>query len=450
MYLTAWLVVMTLVALTPAATEGRGRDAQYYLSRWSSKNSPKHKVFTPSATESLDVNNAQIPAPPGYTTASRLLLTEAVTELVPITADNTQILPPLSSPRGTGSRNTNSTEERDSRLSPVFSLFNMASARVRNVACTASSGDNGTCYSTSDCARLGVQLSCGGVATQNCTYFVNSNYPTAFDGVGSCQLTVNKIRNDICQLRLDFDTLTLSQPENNDHQCVNDRFTVSGGTPVPTICGTNTGNHMYVDLGPGATTPSVLTFVTMGPSFERKWKVKVTQIPCNSDFTAPTNCLQYYQGVTGQVKTYNYDLTSGLQLSNQDYTMCIRTEKNFCGIQYMACTDTVNAEPQSFSITGSTAQPVGSVVGAADCTRDWVTIPCVSVDSRSPATSCQDRLCGDNLNTIASTTGGNVRVFSFVKPFILVYHTDSQEASSSPAEVENRGFCLDYVQQPCV
>lgn len=59
-----------------------------------------------------------------------------------------------------------------------------------------------------------------------------------------------------------------------------------------------------------------------------------------SPLPAPTSCLQYYQGVTGQIKTYNYDVSTGLQLSNQDYTSCVRTEMNFCGIQYMACQDT--------------------------------------------------------------------------------------------------------------
>ncbi|XP_071534346.1 uncharacterized protein [Panulirus ornatus] len=346
----------------------------------------------------------------------------------------------------------------------MFSLFSRP--RVTNAPCTATSGDNGTCYSSSECQRLGgatsgtcssgsgsccvFQKTCGESTAQNCTYFVNTNYPKAFDGVASCQLTVNKMNANICQLRLDFDSFTISQPEATDHQCLNDRFTVSGGTPVPTICGTNTANHMYVDLGPGATAPSVLTFVTMGPSFERKWKVKVTQIPCNSDYTAPTNCLQYYQGVTGQIKSFNFDLTTGLQLANQDYTVCIRTEKNFCGIQYMACADTVNANSQSFTITGSTNSPVGSLVGAASCENDWLTIPCVSDNSQNPTSNCQDRLCGDNLNAIPSTVGGNVNVFSYVKPFMLVYHTDGTEGSAAPTELNNRGFCLDYVQQPCV
>ena len=55
---------------------------------------------------------------------------------------------------------------------------------------------------------------------------------------------------------------------------------------------------------------------------------------------AEEGCLQYFTGVSGQIKSYNYDPGAGLQLSNQDYSTCIRMERNFCGIQYTACPDT--------------------------------------------------------------------------------------------------------------
>lgn len=55
---------------------------------------------------------------------------------------------------------------------------------------------------------------------------------------------------------------------------------------------------------------------------------------------AEEGCLQYYTGVSGQLRSFNYDPASGLQLSNQDYGICIRMERNFCGIQYTACPDT--------------------------------------------------------------------------------------------------------------
>jgi len=55
---------------------------------------------------------------------------------------------------------------------------------------------------------------------------------------------------------------------------------------------------------------------------------------------APTGCLQYFRGVSGTMRSYNFDFTAGQQLSNQDYSTCIRMERNFCGIRYMACSDT--------------------------------------------------------------------------------------------------------------
>lgn len=56
-------------------------------------------------------------------------------------------------------------------------------------------------------------------------------------------------------------------------------------------------------------------------------------------FSAEDGCLQYFTGVAGEIKSFNYDPAIGLQLSNQDYGICIRTEKNFCGIQYTQCPD---------------------------------------------------------------------------------------------------------------
>ena len=85
--------------------------------------------------------------------------------------------------------------------------------------------------------------SCGGVARENGTYFVNPNHPDPTDGTGSCQISVLKIHEDICQLRLDFDHFALAGPEINNHICNTDQFLVSGGSPVPTICGTSHGDH---------------------------------------------------------------------------------------------------------------------------------------------------------------------------------------------------------------
>ena len=133
---------------------------------------------------------------------------------------------------------------------------------------------------------------------------------------------------------------------------------------------------VYVDMGLASNAPIMLTSVTSGASFSRSFSIKVTQIDCyslskgkNTDamsysfwvlikalsigfvlqnnlsiillsISAADGCLQYFTGVSGQMRSFNYNDAAGLQLSNTDYTMCVRTERNFCGIQYTACPDT--------------------------------------------------------------------------------------------------------------
>lgn len=46
-----------------------------------------------------------------------------------------------------------------------------------------------------------VMSTCGEIARYNGTYFVNPNHPDPYEETGSCQLTINKISSDICQIR---------------------------------------------------------------------------------------------------------------------------------------------------------------------------------------------------------------------------------------------------------
>lgn len=92
-----------------------------------------------------------------------------------------------------------------------------------------------------------VMATCGNVVRENGTYFVSPKHPDYYEGTGSCQLTINKMNPNICQFRLDFDQFMLTGPETQNHVCNSDQFLVSGGSPVPTICGTNTGDHSKVN-----------------------------------------------------------------------------------------------------------------------------------------------------------------------------------------------------------
>ena len=48
---------------------------------------------------------------------------------------------------------------------------------------------------------------------------------------------------EILLCRLDFANFVLAQPEVTDNKCKDDMFIVTGGPPVPSICGVNTGSH---------------------------------------------------------------------------------------------------------------------------------------------------------------------------------------------------------------
>ncbi|XP_039431094.2 uncharacterized protein LOC120414128 [Culex pipiens pallens] len=351
---------------------------------------------------------------------------------------------------------------RDGRFLPIFTVFQWGQG-----LCSASSGEYGSCQPNNECVLRGgipagpcaggygtcciFMASCGGVARENGTYFVNPNHPDTTDGTGSCQLTVLKMHPDICQIRLDFDQFSINGPEIVNHICNNDQFLVSGGSPAPTICGTSNGDHMYIDAGMGQSNPIILTVITSGPSYPRSWRVRISQIPCGAISKAEQGCLQYFTGVSGRIKSFNFDTTSGRQLSNQDYSLCIRTERNFCSIHYTACPDVSRNRSRTFTLSGNSNMAVQAMVGGGtqgapnSCMHDWLLIPCAKVADRMPtASTCEDKICGGVFNAEVSSVERTV--VSTVRPFHLAFHTDSVEA---PMDVDNRGFCLDYVQQPC-
>ncbi|TMW47765.1 hypothetical protein DOY81_007150 [Sarcophaga bullata] len=331
---------------------------------------------------------------------------------------------------------------RDSRFLPIFSVVPIGPSQ-----CTAPSGEVGNCLPNKDCVlRGGIPAgpcgggygiccvflqTCGGIIRENNTYFVNPNHPDIYDGTGSCQVTVHKVHPDICQFRLDLEMFSIAPPEPVNHLCNQDQLLISGSSPVPTICGTSSGDHMYIDAGLGQSNPIVISVITSN-TFPRIWRIRVAQIHCGSISRADQGCLQYYTGISGRVRSFNFNTVSGRQLSNQDYSICIRTERNFCGIQYNACPDLENNRSRSFTISGNSNNPVGTMVGGGTqvtqnaCINDWLLIGCMrSADRIPPLSACED---------------------PSVRPFRLYFHTDGIEA---PTDIDNRGFCLDYVQQPC-
>jgi len=382
---------------------------------------------------------------------------------------------------------TNNTDNH--RAEKALSVFTVV--KFPNTACASgTSGRNGSCYTASECAAKGgsssgscassfgvccvFEKSCGGGSiSENCTYFTSS----ALNKGGSCGLTICKSDADVCQLRLDFETFVLNNPvtstaititttlnANRIGSCDTDSFgvTVPGGKSPPQICGTNTGQHMYI---PASDQCNVLN-ANIGSSSTATtsaFTIKVTQIECSSKTKAPNGCLQYFTEDTGTIETFNYNSAAGVLLVNQDYSSCVRTGRTYCAICYYSSSFKLSV-PNAIAAIGSFG--VDTNCGTASTTAyanaggyDHVVIP---GGQCAPATGgatnlLNDKYCGTQLNcltavpavTTAATAG---TVCSNQRPFKISVKSDDREyhnptALSEAVTGRNVGFSLSYYMQ---
>ncbi|KAB0803258.1 hypothetical protein PPYR_00228 [Photinus pyralis] len=191
-----------------------------------------------------------------------------------------------------------------------------------------------TCGFLSQCCTH--RQSCNGRTSAKVSYFT-SNQQTA----NSCDYTVQLMNRNICQLRLDFVQMNLEKPNDNG-QCANGSFSVVNFNNIPTICGTNNGQHMYVHITGGQ--PNSVTLNIQNPTVSNSWLIKVTQLYCPGtsilplglgqyrdmaqDFPmlAPPGCLQYNTGRTGNFSSFGYSSgdTSSKYSAGQRYTICFK------------------------------------------------------------------------------------------------------------------------------
>jgi len=416
----------------------------------------------------------------------------------------------------------NSQNATDSRSKKSLSVFTVV--KFPNTVCESStSGRNGTCYTQSECTAKGgsssgacassfgvccvFEATCGSATlSENNTYFTSSGITKG----SSCKLEVCKCHSNVCQLRLDFETFILNLPITattgvNGNAAANagsytlqgtchvDTFGVSspGSTTIPTICGTNTGEHMYV---PASDQCNVLSanIGSTSSATTGSFTIKITQIPCNSPVLPPRGCLQYYYGSeVGAVQSFNFQRTgtgssgvgtagSSQLLVNQHYNACIRTERTYCTICYWnAIADTSGfhmSVPNGIAAIGllgwdTNCGNLGNgIIIAAGINGlgyvngghyDYVNIPggnCQPTASGTASTGQPvDRYCGtalrcaDSDKTIAGAPTNTV--CSSLKPFKIGVHSDGTEAAWPAAAIaENRGnnnlgFNLNYWMQ---
>jgi hypothetical protein len=176
---------------------------------------------------------------------------------------------------------------------------------------------------------------------QNNSYAIISSYSTSSDS-DPCVYTICKSASDVCKIRIDFDTMVLSDPYSTTAsavlldggrtgKCLEDTLQVinPGYASTPVICGYNTGQHMFVPAADECNT--ILINVDTGTtSTTRKWQIKTTQYTCESEMAPVQSCLQYFTSDYGEIASFGWDTSastvasSQTHLTNQKYDICIR------------------------------------------------------------------------------------------------------------------------------
>merc|ERR1719312_207971 len=346
---------------------------------------------------------------------------------------------------------------------------------------------SGSCASSFGVCCIFEKSCQAGTIAENCTYFTSSSLTKG----SSCSLTVCKCSSDVCQLRLDFETFVLNDPvtattvtvgpinadgvaavagsATRQGNCDTDSFgvTVPGGKSPPLICGTNTGQHMYVpasDTGCNTLNGNIGSASTTTTS---AFTIKVTQIECGSKRLAPSGCLQYFTQDTGEIQTFNYNSGNGVHLANQDYSACVRDNREFCAICYWTPTAAIgfglsvpNGDAGIEGLDTNCGAP-GVLPFANGGGFDHVVIPAGQCESPTTAGAVvadivfsHDRYCNTQLGCGTNAAGdaqagGLGTVCSNQKPFKISVLTDGLEygfpaATSENGAPRNQGFSLNY------
>jgi len=293
----------------------------------------------------------------------------------------------------------------------TFSLFSVV--QFPNDVCTSTSGtySNGTCITSSECASRGgtTSGSCaagfgvcciytysttGDVISQNVSYLVNPNYPSNYaptNTPATVTYTINKCSCDVCRLRLDFEDFQLTSPTtaNPWGLCTTDYMTLKTTahtvTPAstgnygnyPYMCGTNSGQHAYIDMSCTCSDTATIDFV-LGDTTNNQWKIKVTQLSCDDPDVASTEgCFQYFTAESGSFESFG--LASSTMICGHNYNVCIRPLEGYCCIEYTPTTWSVNSwnteTGATTTCTNDDTDAGDNCIGAIACQRNFVIFP---------------------------------------------------------------------------
>jgi hypothetical protein len=359
---------------------------------------------------------------------------------------------------------TETAEQRNGKVFSLFSIVSFPNDGCASQSVTGSKPRNGTCFTSTECNEKGgtvsgncaagfgvcclfITTTSGSAVSENCSYIQNPNFPNAYGVETAISYTVNKCSNEVCTLRLDFETFTTAGPTStSDVTAAVDTFQVSVlpiQFTIPPIGGENSGYHIYVEVGQDAGAVATLAFTFGTSTLARSWEIKVTQLECsNTNRPYDSGCLQYFTGTTGRIESFNYAGSNSIlqHLALQNYNICIRKNAGYSCITYTVC----DATGFSVSNGGGGAK---SMTGS-DCTADYLEIVGATV-SRNGNTII-NRFCGEvlgfSVEGAITTAAAPQIVYDCIPPYTLSFNTDSHAAEAiDPTSVQG-GFCLEYNQ----
>jgi len=233
-------------------------------------------------------------------------------------------------------------------------------------------------------------------------------------------------------------------------RCIDDQFSVTspGNAAPPVICGTNTGDHMYVNVETGSTCSDMVFSLSSSSTVQRSWAIKITQYSCDYINKAPEGCLQWFFGsTTGTIQSFNW--ANKQHLADQNQNICVRRESNTCQICYTQSSD------DDFKISGMAAMAVvacGYGTDGLGTDYDQLIIPAPSKLADGANIANDNAFCGAFLADAAG--GDDATVCSKRLPFMVRFVTDGfefdMESLIGTAGMDNnQGFSVDYKLNSC-
>jgi hypothetical protein len=210
-----------------------------------------------------------------------------------------------------------------------------------------------------------------------------------------------------------------------------------------------------LDLSCTADDTATLSF-TLGDTTNNKYKIKVTQLSCNDACVASQEgCFQYYTGVTGTIKSYNFDGNNN-HLASQNYQNCIRQEEGYCCVKYLAETFDL---PSLATATCAAATLALMCTSASSCSIDYVMIPgaqnpsAANLATANSVSTADGRFCGLHMhpggyNVEAAALTTPTVVTTCQTPFTLGFTTEKTSNEGARVGI-NRGFSISYTQIAC-